>query len=142
MNTLPLDKKLTILDAMVEGNSIRSTERMTGVHRDTIMRLTARTGEQCRDFLDVRVRGIRAERVQADEIWTYVFKKQGRWPGHKNRRAPLKLCPVHRVLCDERALRVLPASRCQVHGHPLQFVSRHPLHLLPASEAEAGSAGE
>jgi IS1 family transposase len=78
MNTLPQDKKLTILNAMIEGNSIRSTERMTGVHRDTIMRLTARTGEQCRDFLDVRIRNVRAERVQADEIWTYVFKKQAR----------------------------------------------------------------
>ena len=63
MNTLPLDKKLTILNAMIEGNSIRSTERMTGVHRDTIMRLTARTGEQCRDFLDMRIRNVRAERV-------------------------------------------------------------------------------
>jgi IS1 family transposase len=78
MNTLAQDKKLTILNAMIEGNSIRSTERMTGVHRDTIMRLAARTGEQCRDFLDMRIRNVRAERVQADEIWTYVFKKQAR----------------------------------------------------------------
>lgn len=78
MNTLPLDKKLIILSAMIEGNSIRSTERMTGVHRDTIMRLMTRTGEQCGQFLDSRVRGVRSERVQADEIWTYVFKKQAR----------------------------------------------------------------
>jgi IS1 family transposase len=78
MNTLPLDKKLAVLSAMIEGNSIRSTERMTGVHRDTIMRLTTRTGEQCVHFLDSRLRGIRAEKVQADEIWTYVFKKQAR----------------------------------------------------------------
>jgi IS1 family transposase len=78
MNTLPLDKKLTILAAMIEGNSIRGTERMTGVHRDTIMRLVTRTGEECARFLDTTVRGIRAEKVQADEIWTYVFKKQAR----------------------------------------------------------------
>ena len=78
MNRLPMDKQLTILNAMIEGNSIRSTERMTGIHRDTIMRLSAKTGEQCSQFLDVRVRGIRSERVQADEIWTYVFKKQAR----------------------------------------------------------------
>lgn len=78
MNSLPIDKKLTVLNAMIEGNSIRSTERMTGIHRDTIMRLAARTGEQCSQFLDMRVRGIRSERVQADEIWTYVFKKQAR----------------------------------------------------------------
>ncbi|QNI31001.1 DDE-type integrase/transposase/recombinase [Alloacidobacterium dinghuense] len=63
---------------MIEGNSIRSTERMTGIHRDTIMRLTTRTGKACFNFLDKKVRGVRAERVQADEIWTYVFKKQAR----------------------------------------------------------------
>jgi IS1 family transposase len=84
MNTLAMDKKLTILSAMIEGNSIRSTERMTGVHRDTIMRLVARTGEQCAYFLDKRLRGIRSERVQADEIWTYVFKKQARIIGNDN----------------------------------------------------------
>ena len=84
MNTLPLDKKLTILSAMIEGNSIRSTERMTGVHRDTIMRLMVRIGEQCVNFLDSRVRDIRAEKVQADEIWTYVFKKQARIIGNDN----------------------------------------------------------
>src|ERR1700733_11485199 len=43
MNTPPTDKKLALPGAMIEGNSIRSTERMTGVHRDTIMRLVART---------------------------------------------------------------------------------------------------
>ncbi len=76
MNTLPLDKKLTILSAMIEGNSIRSTERMTEPHWDTIMRLMARTGEQSVRFLDSKVRHIRAEKVQASEIWTYVFKNR------------------------------------------------------------------
>jgi transposase-like protein len=51
---------------------------MTSIHRDTIMRLVTRTGEECARFLDTTVRGIRAEKVQADEIWTYVFKKQAR----------------------------------------------------------------
>lgn len=84
MNTLPLEKKLTILAAMIEGNSIRSVERMTGVHRDTIMRLVTRTGQQSVHFLDCRLRGLRPERVQADEIWTYVFKKQARIVGNDN----------------------------------------------------------
>jgi IS1 family transposase len=48
------------------------------------MRLTARTGEQCREFLNARIRNIRAEKVQADEIWTYVFKKQARIIGGDN----------------------------------------------------------
>ena len=84
MNKLPLDKQVTILNAMIEGNSIRSVERMTGVHRDTIMRLVTRTGEGCVQFLDNRVRNVHAERVQADEIWTYVFKKQARVIGSED----------------------------------------------------------
>ena len=78
MNRLPLQKQVDILSMMIEGNSIRSAERMTGVHRDTIMRLTTRIGEGCVRFLDSQIRGIRSQRVQADEIWTYVFKKQSR----------------------------------------------------------------
>lgn len=78
MNTLPADKKLTILSALVEGSSIRSIERMTGVHRDTIMRLGFNTGNACVRFLDSRVKNVAAKKVQVDEIWTYVFKKQAR----------------------------------------------------------------
>ena len=51
---------------------------MVGVHRDTIMRLLVRTGEGCVRFLDKHVKNVRAEKVQVDEIWTYVFKKQAR----------------------------------------------------------------
>lgn len=51
---------------------------MTGIHRDTIMRLTLRIGEGCARLLDSKLRNIRAKRVQVDEIWTYVFKKQAR----------------------------------------------------------------
>ena len=51
---------------------------MTGIHRDTIMRLGVRVGQDCARFLDSTVRGLRPMRVQADEIWTYVGKKEGR----------------------------------------------------------------
>lgn len=78
MNTLPADKKLTILSALVEGSSIRSIERMTGVHRDTIMRLGFNTGNACVHFLDSHIKNVAAKKVQVDEIWTYVFKKQAR----------------------------------------------------------------
>ncbi len=78
MNVLPLDKKVGVISALVEGVSIRSTERMTGVHRDTIMRLGLRTGEACQQLLNDRIRRVYSRRVQVDEIWTYVFKKQAR----------------------------------------------------------------
>jgi IS1 family transposase len=78
MNVLSSDKQVTIIAAHVEGSSIRSIERMTGVHRDTIMRLIVRTGQGCARILDETVKNVPAKRIQADEIWTYVFKKQAR----------------------------------------------------------------
>lgn len=78
MNVLAADKKLQIVSALIEGASIRSIERMTGVHRDTIMRLGLGVGEACTKFLDARIRDVQARKVQVDEIWTYVFKKQAR----------------------------------------------------------------
>ena len=77
MNTLTQDERLTVLKAHAEGTSIRSIERMTGIHRDTIMRLIVNLGGGCARFLNNFIRKVRARRVQVDEIWTYVFKKQG-----------------------------------------------------------------
>jgi len=57
---------------LLEGNSIRSTERITRVHRDTICRLIVRFGDACRDFLDERMRGLTLTHLQFDEQWTYV----------------------------------------------------------------------
>ncbi len=78
MNVLSAEKKVGVIAAMVEGNSIRSVERMTGVHRDTIMRLVVRVGRNCEALLDERMRKLSCRFVQADEIWTYVGKKEKR----------------------------------------------------------------
>lgn len=76
MNNLKIEKQETAISALVEGASIRSVERMTGIHRDTIMRLTVRTGEKCRQILDKEMHNLKCERIQLDEIWGYVGKKQ------------------------------------------------------------------
>jgi IS1 family transposase len=76
VNILKLDRQIAILQALVEGNSIRSIERMIGVHRDTIMRLGVRVGNQLQNFHNWRVRNVKARRIQADEIWAFVGKKQ------------------------------------------------------------------
>lgn len=78
MYTLSDEVKIRVIAAMVEGSSIRSTERMTGVHRDTIMRLVVRVGENCERLLDERMRKLSCKQIQADEIWTYVGKKERR----------------------------------------------------------------
>jgi|SRR5438477_2734149 len=78
MYVLSVEKKLAVLAAMVEGNSIRSTERMTSVHRDTIMRLVVSVGQNCERLLNDKMQDLRCQYVQADEIWTYVGKKERR----------------------------------------------------------------
>ena len=84
MNALAPEKKLAVLNALVEGNGIRSTERMTGANRNTIMSLLVRMGEGCTRLHNERVQRIRAQRVQVDEIWTFVFVKQMRLNGNHN----------------------------------------------------------
>ena len=76
MNRLKREKQIQVIAALVEGSSIRSTERMTGVHRDTIMRLLCRTGKHCGTLLDERMRDLPCQTIQADEIWTFVGKKK------------------------------------------------------------------
>lgn len=77
-NHLSPQKKVAVLSALVEGLSIRSIERMTGVHRDTIMRLTVEAGERAQEIMDERMTRLSCKQVQVDEIWTYVQKKQKR----------------------------------------------------------------
>lgn len=87
MYTLNSEVQRHIIHLLVEGNSIRSCERLTNVHRDTICRLLVRTGNACLNFLDNRLRNMKLRHVQCDEIWTFVGKKQamvriGEYDGH------------------------------------------------------------
>jgi IS1 family transposase/transposase-like protein len=66
------------IQCLIEGCSIRSTERMTGLHRDTIMQLLVLAGERCTKLMDERMRGLHCNYIQCDEIWTFCFKKQRR----------------------------------------------------------------
>ena len=84
MNTLSVEEKVRVIAALVEGNSIRSVERMTGVHRDTTMRLLLRTGQVCAELLDSKMRNLPCRLIQCDEIWTFVGVKEKRLNGHHN----------------------------------------------------------
>ena len=76
MNKLKSHKQEMVIAALVEGSSIRSTERMTGVHRDTITRLMLRVGNTCQDLMDQKMQNLRSKNIQVDEIWCFVGKKQ------------------------------------------------------------------
>lgn len=76
MNVLAPQKQETVISGLVEGLSIRSIERMTGVHRDTIMRLSGRVGNACALYLHKTMRNLPCRRLELDEVWCYVGKKQ------------------------------------------------------------------
>ena len=74
-NVLPLEKQAVAIGALCEGSSIRSVERMTGIHRDTVMRLGVRVGMACRNLLDETMRELPCQKIEMDEIWGFVGKK-------------------------------------------------------------------
>lgn len=76
MNRVPLARRTQVVNCLVEGNSIRSTERMTDTHRDTICRLLVEVGAGCAKLMDEQMRGLSCRRLQVDEIWAFVQKKQ------------------------------------------------------------------
>jgi IS1 family transposase len=64
------------LSAKIEGTSVRTVERITKLHRDTILRLLVLAGERCIALMDTQMRNLQCKRIQADEIWSFVGKKQ------------------------------------------------------------------
>jgi IS1 family transposase len=76
-NVLGTDKQISIIGTLCEGSSIRSIERTTtGVHRDTIMRLGVKVGKGCTALMDAKMRNLDCHRLEMDEIWGYVGKKE------------------------------------------------------------------
>jgi IS1 family transposase len=78
MARLTTDTKAQILRCLVEGSSIRSTERMTGAHRDTITKVVVQTGKGCDRLSEEHIRHVECRELQLDEIWGFVGKKRAR----------------------------------------------------------------
>jgi IS1 family transposase len=75
-NNLNTDKQIAIVSALAEGSSIRSIERITGVHRDTVMRLGVKVGQACTSLMDRTMRDLPCQCLEMDEIWGFVGKKE------------------------------------------------------------------
>ncbi|HMD97705.1 MAG TPA: hypothetical protein VKM93_10305 [Terriglobia bacterium] len=73
---IPWEKALLALQLMLEGNSVRSTERITGLDRNTIMRVLVLAGEKCEKISGEMIRNVSVKDVQADEIWSFIGKKE------------------------------------------------------------------
>ncbi|HXQ09861.1 MAG TPA: IS1 family transposase [Caulobacteraceae bacterium] len=75
MNKLPLAKRVMILNGLCEGVSMRSISRMADVSINTVTKLLEDAGETCLALHDELVRGVKSERIQADEIWSFCYAK-------------------------------------------------------------------
>ena len=75
-NNLPTEKKVLAVSMLAEGSSIRSIERITQVHRDTIMRLGVRMGEACARIHNEKMRDLDSRHIEIDEIWGFIGKQR------------------------------------------------------------------
>src|SRR5215210_3865508 len=75
-NILKKDKQITVISALAEGMAIRQIERMTEIHRDTIMRLGVKVGKGCAAIMDAKMRDLNCSDIQVDELWGFIQKKK------------------------------------------------------------------
>jgi IS1 family transposase len=87
MNRLTAEKRAAVVAALVEGNSIRATCRMTGVAKNTVVKLLVDLGTVCSVYQDRVMRDLPCERIQCDEIWAFVYAKQKNVPVEKRGEA-------------------------------------------------------
>jgi IS1 family transposase len=83
MNKLDNEKKVAVIKALVEGASIRATVRMTGVAKNTIVRILAQVGQAADQFHNEYVRNLASKRIETDEIWSFVGAKEKNVPQEK-----------------------------------------------------------
>lgn len=83
MNKLPIAKRVQILSMLCEGSSMRSVSRVCDVSINTVAKVLVDAGKVCMAFHDEKVRGVKAKRVQVDEIWSFTAAKQKNVSGMK-----------------------------------------------------------
>lgn len=83
MNRLGAERRVQILSALVEGNSIRSTCRMTGAAKGTVLTLLADAGAACLEYQDETLRNLQCRRIECDEVWSFCYSKEKNVPAEK-----------------------------------------------------------
>jgi IS1 family transposase len=84
MNKLSLERKTQVIRTLCEGNSIRSTARITGTAINTIVKLLREVGSACLDYQDEAMRNLSCKKLQCDEIWSFVYAKAKNVPEEHN----------------------------------------------------------
>lgn len=86
MNKLTTEKRVQIIASLVEGNSIRATNRMTGASKVTILKLLADIGKACSEYQDKAFVNLKCKKLQCDEIWSFCHAKEKNVPDDKRGR--------------------------------------------------------
>ena len=73
---IPIERAEMCLRLLLEGNSIRSIQRITGLHQETILNLLVLTGDKCRQLMHDRIKNVAVKDVEADEMWGFVGMKK------------------------------------------------------------------
>jgi IS1 family transposase len=108
MNVLSRADQLGVLNMLVEGTSLRSITRLTGIHRTTIANLMVRVGDQCAALMDRWMRNLTLRHLQIDEIWTFVLKKQSRVPVNVDDK---RIGDQYLFIAIDEATKLIPAYR-------------------------------
>ena len=99
MNILTTEKRVSVISALVEGCSVRSTVRMTGVAKGTILKLLAQVGEACLDYQDSVLRNLPCKRIECDEIWAFCYAKDKNLPDAMRGEPGVGSVDLDRSLC-------------------------------------------
>jgi IS1 family transposase len=85
MNKLNPGRQAQVVQALCEGNSMRATARMTGLAINTVVKLLTDLGDACLEYQDEAMRDLRLQRIQCDEIWSFVYAKEKNVPNSKKK---------------------------------------------------------
>lgn len=104
-NVLPMGTRVRVISNLVEGVSLRATERLTSVSRPAITGLLMSVGEGCRCLLDERMRDLHCDVLELDEIWAFVHKKEG----HRVEGDPAEWGDVYTWIAMDARTKLVPS---------------------------------
>jgi IS1 family transposase len=104
MKRLDKERRVEVIHCLVEGNSIRATVRLTGVAKNTVVRLLAEIGAACTKYQDTAFRSLPCKRIQCDEIWSFCYAKDKNIPADKQGKFGIGSVWTWTALCADTKL--------------------------------------
>ncbi|HSZ61193.1 MAG TPA: hypothetical protein VK828_05320 [Terriglobales bacterium] len=128
-NVLSAEKQTAIIAALAEGSTIRSIERITGVHRHTIMRLGVKVGKGCEMLMDSKLQNLDCTFLQFDELWGFIGKKEQ----HVSVDDNPELGDVWTYRAIDSETKLVPTFKCGKRN--LETTTAFVLHVTPITSA-------